>query len=384
MTQTTDIIQDSTAGETQAFKKEDSNSSSKSPGKLKSMARNVRRLHYFGHLFSGMKQVVHSRFFSRRPRPISLSHMVTNRCNSDCPYCFWKHHVKQDELSTEEIKRIYAEAKKEGFFTSILWGGEPLIREDLPELCRASQENGMYTKVATNGYFITERPDFLKNTDLVFVSLDAPGKDHDDLRRTPGLYDRAVSGIEYIRKNYPKVRVYICHCVSTESDGNFKFVADLATDLDCLLYFVVNKSNQDFEDWQGKNELKKYEKTDEKLSEDFKLIKDLKSQGYPIKNSDYFIDYLIEKKNYYNCHWPKITMVVYSDGKVLRCYDRKPIADLRKQSIGEIIRSSEYRYVAENSGNCKLACVGNYSIDGSGLWNLEWHAIQSIAQFAIV
>jgi MoaA/NifB/PqqE/SkfB family radical SAM enzyme len=344
----------------------------------------LQRLQYFSHLMGGMKSVVHSRFFSRRPRPFSLSHMITNRCNSDCPYCFWKHHNNQNELSLAEIQRVYKEAKQEGFMTSIIWGGEPLLRDDLPEICKASQENGMYTKLATNGYYLLDRLDFGQYTDLMFVSIDAMGCAHDKLRRTEGLYDRATNGIAYIKNKYPKMRIYICHCISTESDGNIKKVADLAKELGVLLYFVVNKSNQDFEDWQGKNEVKQYEKTDDQLAEDFRYIKQLKAQGYPIRNSEYFMDYIINKKNHYTCHWPKVTLVMYSDGKVLRCYDRKPIADLREQSLGEVIRSSEYRYVAENSANCKLACLGNYSIDSSGLWNFEWQAIQSIAQFAIV
>ena len=344
----------------------------------------LQRFHYFSHLLGGMKSVVHSRFFSKRPRPFSLSHMVTNRCNSDCPYCFWKHHIKEDELSLEEIQRVYREAKKEGFMTSIIWGGEPLLRDDLPQICKASQDNGMYTKVATNGYFLEERSDYGKYADLTFVSIDAVGCHHDKMRRTEGLYDRATNGITLLKKKYPKMRIYICHCVSTESNGRIQEVANLAKDLGILLYFVVNKSNQYFQDWQGKNEVKQYEKTDDELADDFRLIKDLKNQGYPIRNSDYFIDYIINKKNHYTCHWPKVTLVMYSDGKVLRCYDRKPIADLRKQSLGEVIRSSEYRYIAENSSNCKLACLGNYAIDSSGLWNFEWQAIHSIAQFAIV
>lgn len=386
MTQTSaDIIHKSTTvKDIDNFKTPEVESESKPAAKPGGMMKNIERLHYFGHLAGGMKSVVHSRFFSRRPRPFSLSHMVTNKCNSDCPYCFWKHHDNSNELTTEQCVDLYRQAKQQGFMTSILWGGEPLLRKDFPEICKASQDNGMYTKVATNGYFITERPDFAKYTDLLFVSIDAIGKEHDELRRTPGLFDRAIAGIEYLRKNHPKMRIYVCHCVSTESDGNIKEVADLVKDLGVLLYFVVNKSNQDFEDWQGKNELKNYEKSDEKLSNDFRYIKDLKQQGYPIRNSEYFMDYIIEKKNYYTCHWPKVTMVVYSDGKVLRCYDRKPIADLKEQSLEEVIKSSEYRYVAENSGNCKLACVGNYSLDSSGLWNFEWKAIQSIAQFAIV
>lgn len=368
----------------EAFKKLEENAKDSGDDNIGKSLNYIQRYHYFAHLFGGLKSVVHSRFFSHRPRPFSLSHMITNKCNSDCPYCFWKHHQNDNELSLEEIKTLYGQAKKEGFMTSIIWGGEPLLRDDLPQICKASQDNGMYTKLATNGYFIEDRPDFGKNTDLVFISIDAIGTRHDELRRTPNLYEKAIRGIETLKRKYPKLRIYICHCVSSESDGNIIEVANLAKELDVLLYFVVNKSNQDFDEWKdGKDELKKYEKSDDQLSEDFKLIKSLRNQGYPIRNSFYFMDYIINKKNHYTCHWPKVTMVVYSDGSVLKCSDRQPIANLRDQSLGQIIRSSEYRQVAENSANCKLACLGNYSLDASGLWGFNYAAIKSIAEFAI-
>ena len=33
--------------------------------------------------------------------------------------------------------------------------------------------------------------------------------------------------------------------------------------------------------------------------------------------------------------------------------------------------------------DCKLACVGNYALDASGLWKLEWPAIKSLMEIAI-
>jgi uncharacterized radical SAM superfamily Fe-S cluster-containing enzyme len=95
---------------------------------------NLDRLQYFGHLLGGMQSVIHSRFFTRRPRPFTFSHMVTSKCNCNCSFCFWKHHKENEDLSLEQIKKIYAQAKQEGFMNSILWGGEPLLRQDLQKL----------------------------------------------------------------------------------------------------------------------------------------------------------------------------------------------------------------------------------------------------------
>lgn len=346
---------------------------------------NLWRYGYFSHLIGGMNSVLKSRFFSRRPRPFTLSHMVTNKCNCDCDFCFWKYHKNDDELSLAEIKKIYSDAKKEGFMNSILWGGEPLLREDITEIAKASQDNGMYTKLATNGWFLSENHEFGKYTDLIFVSIDHIGEKHDIIRgNRTGLFDRAVNGIEFMKKHYPKMRIYICCTVSTVNDDNSILeVAKLCKDLDILLYFTVNKSNQDFSEWKGKDKLKGLEKDLDSLADEFKRIKEFKKQGYPIRNSDYFIDYIIEKKNYYECHWPKVGLVFYSNGDILRCYDRKPIINLRETSLGDAVRSPEYIEMAEGSKKCSLACLGNYSLDASGLWKLEWPAISSIAKIAI-
>ena len=351
----------------------------------KSNSFNLDRLGYFSHLLGGLQSVLYSRFLAGRPRPFTLSHMVTNECNCDCDFCFWKYHKKNDELTLPEIQKIYAQAKKEGFMNSVLWGGEPLLRQDFTEIAKASHDNGMYTKMATNGWFLQENHEFGRYTDLIFVSIDHIGRKHDIIRGNRfGLFDRAVSGIEFMKKTYPKMRIYICCTVSTVNDENsIAEVAKLCKDLDILLYFTVNKSNQDFSDWEGKDKLKGLEKDLDQLSTVFKEIKGLKKQGYPIRNSDYFMDYIIEKKNYYECHWPKVGLVFYSNGDVLRCYDRKPILNLREMSLGEAIRSPEYISMAEASKKCDLACLGNYSLDASGIWKFDPKAIQSIAKIAI-
>lgn len=342
------------------------------------------RMRYFGHLLGSMNEILHSRFISRRPRPFIFSLMVTSKCNCSCDFCFWKHHKENDDMSLEEIQRIMKEARKEGYVDSILWGGEPLLRQDFAEICKTSQDLGMYTKMATNGWFLQENPDFGKYTDLAFISVDAIGSKHDELRKKEGLFDRCVAGIEYHKVHSPNMRMYICCTVSAANDlQSLKDVAQLCKDLDILLYFTVNKSNQDFKEWEGKDGLKQLELENDSLSDIFKEIKNLKKQGYPIRNSNYFIEYLINKGSYYECHWPKAATVFYSNGDLLRCYDRKPIANVRYTPLGEVLRSKEFIENANACKDCKLSCVGNYALDVSGLWRFDWPAVKSIAQIAI-
>lgn len=344
----------------------------------------LERIRYFGHLLGGMKEVLQSRFISKRPRPFTFSHMVTSKCNCNCDFCFWKHHKENDDLSLNEIKRIYKEARKEGYMNSILWGGEPLLREDFTEIAKASYDAGMYTKMATNGMFLKENHEFGKYMDLIFVSIDAVGEEHDKIRKTKGLFNRCVEGIEFHKEHYPKMRIYVCCTVSAANNiESLRDVAKLCKDLDILLYFTVNKSYQDFKEWEGKDGLKELELENDALAEVFKGVRELKAEGYPIRNSDYFIDYIVEKKSYYDCHWPRIATVMYSNGDLLSCYDRKPVVSVRNRPLREVLRSEEFVNMVNRCNECKLSCVGNYALDASGLWKFDWPAIKSLAQIAI-
>ncbi len=338
------------------------------------------RLKYYRHLIGGAIECVQSRI-SKNPKPLCFSLMVTSKCNCDCDFCFWKHKKENDDLPKEEIIRLLTEAGQIGYMDCILWGGEPLLRQDFTEIAKASHDAGLYTKIATNGWFLKENPEFGKYTDLMFVSLDAIGKAHDDIRHLNGICDRVITGVEYHKIHSPKMRIYVCCTVSAQTNFNkIKEVAQYCQNADILLYFTVNKSNQTLD--EAKN-VKETELETEQLAEIFVRIKDLKKQGYPIRNSDYFIDYIINKKNYYECHWPRIATVIYSDGNMLRCYDREPFISVKNRALKDVISDNIFIENVKRCTDCKLACVGNYALDASGLWKLEWSAIKSLMQIAI-
>ena len=224
-------------------------------------------------------------------------------------------------------------------------------------------------------------PGFAQYTDLSFISLDAIGKAHDDIRHMPGICDKVMNGIEYHKIHSPKMRIYICCTVSTQTSfEQIKEVAQYCKDADILLYFTVNKAASRPEEATNVVET---ELENEQLSEMFIKIKELKKQGYPIRNSYYFMDYIIEKKNYYECHWPRIATVIYSNGEMLRCYDRKPFIDVKGRPLKEVISDPVFVETVNKCKDCKLACVGNYALDASGLWRLEWPAIKSLMEIAI-
>src|SRR5438045_1907157 len=86
------------------------------------------------------------------PRPYALLAEITYRCPLHCPYCSNPTQTRNDqELTTNEWKRVIREAAALGVLQIGFSGGEPLARGDLAELIRAAREAKLYTNLITSG-----------------------------------------------------------------------------------------------------------------------------------------------------------------------------------------------------------------------------------------
>ena len=104
---------------------------------------------------------------------------VTKRCNLRCRFCFADGGSLQPDPGIEEMKAAIRDiALKCGQPLLQLSGGEPTLRDDLPELVRYAKEAGCsYVQVNTNGIRLAEDPDYAKalaeaGLDIVFLQFD--------------------------------------------------------------------------------------------------------------------------------------------------------------------------------------------------------------------
>jgi pyruvate-formate lyase-activating enzyme len=105
---------------------------------------------------------------------------LTNRCNLRCPVCFAGAGEREArDLPMEEIARQFDMLMARGGpFNIQLSGGEPTVRDDLPEIIRLGREKGFeFFQLNTNGIRLGEEPDYaakLKNAglDCVFMQFD--------------------------------------------------------------------------------------------------------------------------------------------------------------------------------------------------------------------
>lgn len=103
-------------------------------------------------------------------------------------------------MTTEEIKSVIDAAREIGVLEVLFSAGEPLLRDDIVELVRYTHEQGLLSRINTNGLLLDAAlVSKLREAGLTQcgVSIDHPDPEaHDRLRGVPGAYRRAVSGIE--------------------------------------------------------------------------------------------------------------------------------------------------------------------------------------------
>ena len=105
---------------------------------------------------------------------------ITNRCNLHCRFCFADGgEGRYPDPPADELKEAICDiVRRCGKPLLQFSGGEPTLRDDLPELVRYAKEAGCsYTQLNTNGIRLAEDPAYAKSLadaglDIVFLQFD--------------------------------------------------------------------------------------------------------------------------------------------------------------------------------------------------------------------
>jgi radical SAM protein with 4Fe4S-binding SPASM domain len=149
-------------------------------------------------------------FTQKFSAPIRMDMALTFRCQNNCVHCYAGGPRETSELSTEQWKEAIDRLKQIGVFILTFTGGEPTLREDLPELLLYAQNNGMVTGLVTNGRRLKDRAyvEALEKAGLDFVQVTLEShkpKIHDLMTATKGSWKETVAGI----KNAVKTQIYV-------------------------------------------------------------------------------------------------------------------------------------------------------------------------------
>ncbi|MCJ7713740.1 radical SAM protein, partial [Candidatus Bathyarchaeota archaeon] len=112
-------------------------------------------------------------FTQKYSAPIRMDMALTFRCQNNCVHCYAGGPHKTQELTTNQWKQVIDQLHKIGVFILTFTGGEPTLREDLPELLAYSQNKGLVTGLITNGRKIADKnyTQKLEKTGLDFIQI---------------------------------------------------------------------------------------------------------------------------------------------------------------------------------------------------------------------
>lgn len=318
----------------------------------------------------------------RRRRPIIVNHLITVRCNLACPFCYVsgpeqlefnrQRYPKQAEMDTAEVSHFYEQLVQQGFKLIVIVGGEPLIRRDLDDVLRVLQGR-IYSTVFTNGLVLEERHELLRRASSVFVSLDAPDEQHDELRARSGLFRRALAGIEALRRHQPAMALSLMMTVTDQNVERVPHMLRFARELKLPVAFQPPSYEGQFA-LADRPTAESAERVpdDADVAEAFWLIR-AAADHQPVLGSRAFMELIIHGRRRFRCQYPAYVLgPVLPNGDVVGCTAGRVIANLRSQSVAQVIQSQAFVQNAAAGPACEQGCRDWGIFDVSALHNTQF------------
>jgi MoaA/NifB/PqqE/SkfB family radical SAM enzyme len=185
---------------------------------------------------------------------------VTSRCNARCRTCFyWEELNQEGDLTLAEIDRLSSTMPP--FKEVWLSGGEPTLREELPEIVSLFYDrngvrsinfpaNGLLPEklARTVSSIYSHCPHLRVNLNLALDGLEAT---HDRIRGVPGNFKRAMeslTALQKIRTDLPKLRVHVNSVICKENVREMLPLGELIRDrfdLDGHYFQVIRREPMD-------------------------------------------------------------------------------------------------------------------------------------------
>ncbi|MHB0995342.1 MAG: radical SAM protein [Elusimicrobiales bacterium] len=150
----------------------------------------------------------------RKNIPVSVTIELTRRCPLSCRHCYLPETrgraVACAELSTSQWGKILAQLARAGGLYLVFTGGEPLLRPDLPELCRRAKKLNFDVRVFSTGLGLT--PGLAREFKAAGVSgfeISFYGRPavHDGITGLEGSFRRSLAAARLLKKAGVKVKM---------------------------------------------------------------------------------------------------------------------------------------------------------------------------------
>jgi MoaA/NifB/PqqE/SkfB family radical SAM enzyme len=316
----------------------------------------------WGRYLSALGSMLKSRLFTHTP--FFLAHAMTFGCNSRCKSCtYWKNTPRmKEDLTTNEVFGLLDEAYDAGIRGYYMFGGEPLIRQDIGKITDYAKKRGFITVMNTNGSLMEKKAEELKNLDFAFISVDYYNDYDDVIRGRPGTFKEVLNGIRALKK-IGRTKISLVTTISTLNWGSMRKMAEFAKSLGVGISFNSIEQSLDF----GQTDASSTPNfgiglNQEQLQEFYETLLKIKREGYPLMETENVLEDYVNNKPW-KCDFPKMFVYVTPNKEIYNC-DYTYAFDLKKGSLKDYFSSREFRAYAKKSESCNLCvrtCVRGYS-----------------------
>ncbi len=289
--------------------------------------------------------------------------IVTYRCNARCTMCNrYKAPSKPDEeISLETIKKL-----PKMYFTNIT-GGEPFIREDLPEIVRELYKKSDRIVISTNGFFTDRIIKLCEEFPNVGIRISIEGLE-DTNNKIRGLDDGFNKGYSTLKKlvemKHPDVGFGM-----TVQDANAKDLVplyDLSDELN--MEFATASLHNSFYFVEAKNIIhdrlmvaKEFEKLINKL-----LESNSPKKWFRAYFNHGLINYIFGQKRLLPCDMAFDTFFIDPYGDVMPCNgtkEKEVMGNLNEETWDELWNSEQAEKVRNKVRHCDRQCwmIGSVS-----------------------
>jgi pyrroloquinoline quinone biosynthesis protein E len=273
-------------------------------------------------------------------RPTTLLAELTHRCPLHCPYCSNPLDLirAESELTTDDWKRVFTQARGLGVLQLGLSGGEPMIRKDLEELAAHARSLGLYSTLVTSGLGLTRaRAERLREAGLEHVQISIQDADSATAER--------IAGISSVKQKMAAAAIVkelgfafsinvVLHRANLDRIGS---IIDLAAELGADR---IELANTQYYGWALENR-DSLMPTREQVAQAQATAEEA-MRRYKGRMQILFVlpDYFEQYPKPCYGGWGKLYIVVAPDGKVLPCHGATQITTLTFDNVRE--RSLEW------------------------------------------
>jgi pyrroloquinoline quinone biosynthesis protein E len=269
-------------------------------------------------------------------QPLWLLAELTYACPLQCPYCSNPMDFAniKSELTTDEWKSVFKQAREMGATQLGLSGGEPMARADLIELIRYARELGFYTNLITSGVGLNDhKVQEFKDAGLdhIQVSFQASSEDLNNLIAGTDAFEHKIEMAKAVKAaGYPMVLCFVTHRHNIDQIDE---ILDLAISLDAD---YVELATTQYYGWAMHNR-------DQLLPMKEQLVKaEAIAHRYQDEQKGnmkiYYVvpDYYEERPKACMNGWGNVFLTVTPDGTALPCHAARELPGMELPNVRDL------------------------------------------------